>query len=121
MLLSVGALALSVVAMTTMFIFVYSHGGRALEAPLAQHSEPSASAAPLASIAQPEPGAPSPRLLAAGSPQCAATGQPLAPAALRDTRTSQRGPEIEIRALHATGSGPRGFAGGALDEALPCE
>ncbi|MEY4545752.1 MAG: hypothetical protein RL685_1947 [Pseudomonadota bacterium] len=121
MLLSVGALALSVVAMTTMFIFVYSHGGRALEAPLAQHSEPSASAAPLASIAQPEPGAPSPRLLAAGSPQCAATGQPLAPAALRDTHTSQRGPEIEIRALHATGSGPRGFAGGALDEALPCE
>jgi serine/threonine-protein kinase len=32
LLLSVGALALSVVAMTTMFIFVYSHGSRALEA-----------------------------------------------------------------------------------------
>jgi hypothetical protein len=30
--LSVGALALSVVAMTTMFIFVYSHGSGALEA-----------------------------------------------------------------------------------------
>jgi serine/threonine-protein kinase len=32
LLLSVGALALSVVAMTTMFIFVYSHGSGALEA-----------------------------------------------------------------------------------------
>ena len=31
LLLSVGALALSVVAMTTMFVFVYSHGSGALE------------------------------------------------------------------------------------------
>jgi serine/threonine protein kinase len=38
LLLSVGALALSVVAMTTMFIFVYSHGSRALEAAAVTHA-----------------------------------------------------------------------------------
>jgi serine/threonine protein kinase len=41
LLLSVGALALSVVAMTTMFVFVYSQGSRALE-PAAHRSSSSA-------------------------------------------------------------------------------
>jgi serine/threonine protein kinase len=40
LVLSVGALALSVVAMTTMFIFVYSHGSGALEGKSAAGSAP---------------------------------------------------------------------------------
>jgi len=43
--LSVGALALSVVAMTTMFIFVYSHGSGALEAAAKASSRGAAKAA----------------------------------------------------------------------------
>jgi hypothetical protein len=77
LLLSVGALALSVVAMTTMFIFVYSHGSGALEAatPAAQVSS---SGAALASVTghrtQADPNAPVP---AAKVPQCPAPGDPL--------------------------------------------
>jgi serine/threonine-protein kinase len=58
LLLSVGALALSVVAMTTMFIFVYSHGSGALEAAAKATRTPSRIAASMA--ASPEPQAPAP-------------------------------------------------------------
>jgi hypothetical protein len=59
LLLSVGALALSVVAMTTMFIFVYSHGSGALEAAAKTSSRtqarPVASAVPADRCPAPSP------------------------------------------------------------------
>jgi eukaryotic-like serine/threonine-protein kinase len=66
LLLSVGALALSVVAMTTMFIFVYSHGSGALEAAAKTSSRTSA------------------RSMAAALPpdRCPAPNRPLHPASV---------------------------------------
>jgi hypothetical protein len=120
LVLSVGALALSVVAMTTMFIFVYSHGGRALEASVAR-PEPAALPAPLTSREPAAPGASAPPLLAGELRQCDGRGDPLAPASLRDPSAAQRGLEVEIRALRGSGSEPHSFASKALNEALPCE
>jgi serine/threonine protein kinase len=76
--LSVGALALSVVAMTTMFIFVYSHGSGALEA-AAKASSRGTSKAALAREAH----APAPPAVHAstGSPGASAVAPPVLGAA----------------------------------------
>jgi len=72
LLLSVGALALSVVAMTTMFIFVYSHGSGALEAAAKATRTPARIAASLAATAEQQtaalPQPPAPPARAALSP-----------------------------------------------------
>jgi hypothetical protein len=96
LLLSVGALALSVVAMTTMFIFVYSHGSGALEAAakassrapgraVAEAMAPAGSTSPASSKAPaanaPAPNAPaasssSPFAAAASPDRCISPGRP---------------------------------------------
>jgi eukaryotic-like serine/threonine-protein kinase len=55
LLLSVGALTLSVVAMTTMFIFVYSHGSGALEAAASSNAHPRSRLAQVESQPMAEP------------------------------------------------------------------
>jgi serine/threonine protein kinase len=90
LLLSVGALALSVVAMTTMFIFVYSHGSGALEA--AASASPRGSAAALAQraaaarLVEGAAGSPvmAPPIASARTEHCDATGRPLHGAGLVD-------------------------------------
>lgn len=169
--LSVGALALSVVAMATMFAFVYSHGGRALEAPLAYgaetraahvaHAALPASAVPLVSAQEPS-AAPPPQIAAAAAPpttavphssysatlpaplsamesstspgeapsrvardsaqdegtECSGASGPLEPASLQ---AAEHGPQVEVRALHGTVSGPRTLPGAPLNGTQPCE
>jgi serine/threonine protein kinase len=123
LLVSVGALALSVVAMTTMFIFVYSHGERALEVPAATRSAAALASArlPSPSVASPAALPNSPPSLAPSASECAERRNPLAPASVLDPHPAGLGPEVEVRALRATGSEPRAFAAPALDGALPCE
>jgi serine/threonine protein kinase len=124
LLLSVGALALSVVAMTTMFIFVYSHGERALELPAVQRSAAVIAAAqlPLPEVARPTPllaAEPLPRQpLAERAARCAEPRPPLLPASVRELPPGAEH-EVEIRALQ--GAAPPGFGGQAPDGALPCE
>ena len=138
--LSVGALALSVVAMTTMFIFVYSHGERALEVPAVQRSAAAIAAAqlPLPEVARPaapstaaylRPAAPAGTPSLAGAeqhgmaraPQCSEPGtSPLAPASVIESGPQGTQTEVELRALRA--GGPiGGIPGRALEGALPCE
>jgi serine/threonine-protein kinase len=141
--LSVGALALSVVAMTTMFIFVYSHGERALEAPAVQRSAATIAAAqlPLPEVARPiapvqstpavlrpassagtprssdnsPPTADSEQHVMARGPECADPGtSPLAPASVLESGREGAPSEVELRA-----GGP--MPGRALEGALPCE
>jgi serine/threonine protein kinase len=120
LLLSVGALALSVVAMTTMFIFVYSHGERALEFPTAQRPAAPAAAHPPPDVPPPEPTAAA--LPAAEAlPQCPNLPGPLAPASVLEHNPAGADPRVEVRALQSTSGGQRGFAGHALDRPLPCE
>jgi len=123
LLVSVGALALSVVAMTTMFIFVYSHGERALEVPAATRSAAALASArlPSPSVASPAALPNSPPSLAPSASECAERRNPLAPASVLDPHPAGLGPEVEVRALRAMGSEPRAFAAPALDGALPCE
>jgi hypothetical protein len=91
-LLSVGALALSVVAMTTMFVFVYSHGSGALEAAakMSSRAPGRAVAEAHASAASPgtsnEPSAPvvSPFAGNPAADRCVAPSGPLHPASLFD-------------------------------------
>jgi hypothetical protein len=136
--LSVGALALSVVAMTTMFIFVYSHGERALEAPAGQRSAAALAAAqlPLPEVARTAaPSGPAYlRPLAppvapivgseqalARAPQCSEPGtSPLAPASVIESGAGGTQTEVELRALRARGA-MRSIPGHGLDGALPCE
>jgi len=124
LLLSVGALALSVVAMTTMFIFVYSHGERALELPAVQRSAVAIAAAqlPLPEVARPTalPAAEplQRRALAERGDQCAEPRPPLAPASVLEPAPGSAH-EVQIRALRAAPS--PGSAGQALGDALPCE
>jgi hypothetical protein len=72
LLLSVGALALSVVAMTTMFIFVYSHGSGALESAAHASGRPPHAA---------EPPSPKPPLPARTDSAPATNRQPVSPPA----------------------------------------
>jgi len=132
LVLSVGALALSVVAMTTMFIFVYSHGERALEAPALQRSAAAIAAAqlPLPEVARPAaPTASTPAYLRPGSSvgmvrpaspsassECPGTS-PLAPASVIESGPDGTATEVELRA----GGPMRGIPGRALEGALPCE
>jgi len=141
LLLSVGALALSVVAMTTMFIFVYSHGERALELPAMQRSAAAIAAAqlPLPEVARPAALPPAElerrqalaekslaekslaeKGLAERAARCQEPRAPLAPASVLE-RPPGVGPRVEIRALRGIASEPPGFAGQRLEDALPCE
>jgi serine/threonine protein kinase len=72
--LSVGALALSVVAMTTMFIFVYSHGSGALEAAAKASSRGTSKAALAREVHAPAPPA---AHASAGSPSAATLAEPV--------------------------------------------
>ena len=103
--LSVGALALSVVAMTTMFIFVYSHGSGALEA-AAKASSRGTSKAALAREAH----APSPPALhaAAGSPGASTVAPPVlgaAPSTLGERGFGGARPSGDTPASGSTTSG----------------
>jgi serine/threonine protein kinase len=120
LLVSVGALALSVVAMTTMFIFVYSHGQQALEVPAARSGSALASAQlPSAEVAA---GVDSPQAFAESVSQCPERRSPLAPASvLEQPAAGPAAREVEVHSLRPRGNEPRGFAGRALDDALPCE
>ena len=136
LLVSVGALALSVVAMTTMFIFVYSHGERALEIPVSARSAVAVAdiPPPWPEVARPAlppaalppaallPAAPSPAALprVEAGPQCSERRSPLAPASVVEPPPADADSEVQVRAA-LRGSEPRGFAGRALDGALPCE
>ena len=123
LLLSVGALALSVVAMTTMFVFVYSHGSGALEAAATASSPAAAKAAlareehapasdpPLLADAPPAVGAAAPAQgaapSAAGAPElatasehCAAPSSPLqAASALELAADGEGGIGVQRHAL----------------------
>ncbi|HEU4579673.1 MAG TPA: protein kinase [Polyangiaceae bacterium] len=138
--LSVGALALSVVAMTTMFIFVYSHGERALEVPPGQRSAATlATAQPPPEVARaalpsapaylrPAPVVPDPAGRSASSeqavaraPQCFEPGtSPLAPASVIESGPGGKQGEVELHALRP-GNPMRSIPGRGLDGAQPCE
>ncbi len=145
MVLSVGALALSVVAMTTMFVFVYSQGGRALETSVVYRAEassaqvaalpavvnpavvsPSASAAPAAQApAAPLSAArdvvssssPVPLLLARDVAQCERADSPLSPASLQGP--TRGGAEVELRTGGSAGA--LELSSRALDGTSPCQ
>jgi serine/threonine protein kinase len=122
LLVSVGALALSVVAMTTMFIFVYSHGERALAVPASARSAAVLASAhvPSPEVARPAPAEP-PRPVVETAAQCRERRSALAPASVLEPNPVDPDTNVEVRALRGTGSEPRGFAAPALERALPCE
>jgi serine/threonine protein kinase len=95
LLLSVGALALSVVAMTTMFIFVYSHGSGALESAAHSSGRPQQAA---------EPPSQRPPLPARTDSAPAAARQPVPPEA--PARPNGSDPAAS-RLADATGSCPK--------------
>jgi hypothetical protein len=119
LLLSVGALALSVVAMTTMFIFVYSHGSGALEAaaktsprpgravaearvlaPAAPTAPTLPSASAAAAVALPPAASMAAPFAAAIEPErCVAPGHPLHPASAMALARDESGITIERHAL----------------------
>ncbi len=127
LLLSVGALALSVVAMTTMFIFVYSHGSGALEAAasasqhgaaaraLALSSSPPPRPAALAPVAAEAVPSPLPAL-----PRCPEPEGPLYRTSILELASSGNEGSIRVE-QHALQPAPRdpGVHGGAA--ALDCE
>jgi hypothetical protein len=132
-----------VVAMTTMFAFVYSQGGRALETAVVYRSEPAPAPAHAAAAAALAPAAPAasspatarapltavelsanpatPLLLAREQTQCEGASGPLAPASLPAADPVRGGSEVEIRALHGTSSGARGLTEPTLGGGSPCE
>jgi hypothetical protein len=138
--LSVGALALSVVAMTTMFIFVYSHGSGALEAAATAGNArararvaPAEERKPLEVTPSPHPFTPR---LPAGTNQALAAGTAQGALVARSTcddrqplfRTSatelppgaDSNLSIRVRALEAASEGRAHVAGGR-ESALGCE
>jgi serine/threonine-protein kinase len=125
LVLSVGALALSVVAMTTMFVFVYSHGESALEVRAAQRPTallangrwplPTGPWAPEPSAGAPEP--PAVRL-------CPKPTSPLAPASVLERVPGAGEPGVVVQALreaHAQAN-ESGLSTPSLGpDGLPCE
>ena len=121
--LSVGALVLSVVAMTTMFVFVYSHGESALEVRAAPRTSAQLASAP--STPTPEPSGRTP----AAARQCVEKGSPLAPASVLESATGGSGPAMVVRALReaqteavpSTRAGTQRGSDENLELAQPCE
>jgi eukaryotic-like serine/threonine-protein kinase len=120
LLLSVGALALSVVAMTTMFIFVYSHGERALEVGPVAHAPSAVAAAPAAQRAAPVLAHAS---LAPEAPaRCLPRGSELAPASVLEPGPGGSARQVEVHALQGSSAAPRGPSSGeGLHGALSCD
>lgn len=111
LLLSVGALALSVVAMTTMFIFVYSHGSGALESAAHASGRPQPARAPSrapAGVAPPShpPAAvtPEPRTPALGTDSAPAASQQAVPAAPVRQKAAEGTPSRLADAAGTTGA-----------------
>jgi serine/threonine protein kinase len=101
LLLSVGALALSVVAMTTMFIFVYSHGSGALESAATAASRTAGPAHVQRASVTPQPadGAPGTPLAAAQPEQCNGGGRSLHAAGIAELGNDEAGVSVQQHAL----------------------
>jgi serine/threonine protein kinase len=114
LMLSVGALALSVVAMTTMFIFVYSHGSRALEsAATPTHPAVNAHASAVAVAPPPRESLASENCAAHDSRECplsslhAPASSSGVDARLSDSSTLAATPALSVE-VHALQAAPKG-------------
>jgi hypothetical protein len=105
LVLSVGALALSVVAMTTMFVFVYSHGESALEVRAAPALLPANGSLASGRSASLSNGPWAPELPSADAPEppavrlCPKPGSPLAQASVREPPPGGDEPGVLVEAL----------------------